>query len=246
MSALNLLTKLAGPSRFSGAPFGVDIEAFCHALQARGGVGVYVTRDDRVAEAALRVASFMAPSLEIVSIPNWDTLPYDRVSPTAGVAAKRCAGLARLAQGAGKKPLLVVTTATALVQKAPAVETLKQASLFVSVGDEIDQKDLIEYLTINGYVRSGTVRERGEFAIRGGLIDLFPPTAKEPVRLDFFGDTLESIRTFDADTQLSVMKKSSFELVAMSEIQLNDAGIKRFRETYVRTFGATTRDDALY
>ena len=242
MSALNLLTKLAGPSRFSGAPFGVDIEAFCHALQARGGVGVYVTRDDRVAEAALRVASFMAPSLEIVSIPNWDTLPYDRVSPTAGVAAKRCAGLARLAQGAGKKPLLVVTTATALVQKAPAVETLKQASLFVSVGDEIDQKDLIEYLTINGYVRSGTVRERGEFAIRGGLIDLFPPTAKEPVRLDFFGDTLDGLRSFDPETQISTGTLKNVAFAPVSEILFSDDVLAEFRTRYLTAFGAPDGD----
>ena len=111
MSTTDLLAKIALPTRFCGAPFGVDINAFCKALEARGGIGVYVARDDRVAEAAQRVAQFMMPALEAVSIPGWDTLPYDRVSPTAGIAARRCAGLARLAQGAGDKPLLVVTTA---------------------------------------------------------------------------------------------------------------------------------------
>ena len=84
MNTTDLLVKLAGPSRFSGAPFGVDVGAFCEALQARGGVGVYVARDDRVADAALRVAGFVAPGLETVAIPGWDTLPFDRISPLRG------------------------------------------------------------------------------------------------------------------------------------------------------------------
>lgn len=241
MTALELLKNLAGPSQFGGAPFGVDIQAFCTALKVRGGVGVYVARDDRVAEAAARVASFMAPALETVSIPNWDTLPYDRVSPTAGVAAKRCAGLARLAQGTSG-PLLVITTASALVQRVPPLETLKQASLFVSVGDELDQKDLIEYLTINGYVRSGTVRERGEFAIRGGLIDLFSPTAKEPVRLDFFGDTLEALRSFDPETQISTNTLKEIAFAPVSEILFTDDVLGEFRTRYLTAFGAPDGD----
>ena len=241
MTAPDLLKALKAPSQFGGAPFGVDLEVFCAAAEARGGVGVYVARDDRVAEAALRIASFMAPTLETVSIPSWDTLPYDRVSPTAGVAAKRCAGLARLAQG-GETPLLAITTASALVQRAPPVETLRQASLFVSVGQDIDQKELIEYLTFNGYVRSSTVRERGEFAIRGGLIDLFSPTAKEPVRLDFFGDTLDALRSFDPETQISTGTLKEIAFAPVSEILFTDEVLADFRTRYLTAFGAPDGD----
>lgn len=241
MAALELLKNLAGQSRLSGAPFGVDVEAFCMALQARGGVGVYVARDDRVADAALRVANFMAPALETVAIPSWDTLPYDRVSPSAGVAARRCAGLARLARGT-EGALLVVTTAASLVQRAPAVETLEKASLFVSVGHEVDQKELIEYLTVNGYVRAGTVRERGEFAIRGGLIDLFSPTASEPVRLDFFGDMLDGLRRFDPETQMTTGKLKSIAFTPVSEILFSDDVLADFRTRYLTALGAPDGD----
>lgn len=241
MASLDILKKLAGSSKFGGAPFGVDIEAFCQAVQERGGVGVYVARDDRVAEAAIQVAGFMAPALESVAIPNWDTLPYDRVSPTASVAARRCAGLARLARGSDK-PLLVVTTATSLVQRVPALETLKQASLFVSVGEDVEQNDLIEYLTVNGYVRASTVRERGEFAIRGGLIDLFPPTAAEPVRMDFFGNTLDALRSFDPETQISTGSLKTVAFAPVSEILFSDEVLGAFRNGYLTAFGAPDGD----
>ena len=242
MTTIDLLSNLAGSMRFSGAPFGSDVKAFCAALQQRGGVGVYVARDDRTAAAAIQIAEFMAPTLETVSIPGWDTLPYDRVSPTAGIAARRCAGLARLAKGANSKPLLAITTASSLVQRVPDLETLKRASLIVSVGDEVEQNSLIEYLTVNGYVRAGTVRERGEFAIRGGLIDLFAPTQSEPVRLDFFGDTLDGLRTFDPETQISTGKLESISFAPVSEILFSDDVLTDFRTRYLDAFGAPDGD----
>ena len=91
MTPVELLKSLSGSAALSGAPFGADLIAFCAALEARGGVGLYVARDDKTAATARRVAQFAAPRLEQVDLPSWDTLPYDRVSPTAGVAARRCA-----------------------------------------------------------------------------------------------------------------------------------------------------------
>ncbi|MEO9968412.1 MAG: transcription-repair coupling factor [Hyphomonadaceae bacterium] len=241
MSDIDFLSRLTGMSQFGGAPFGVDIDAFCNALIARGGVGIYVARDDRTADAALNIASFIAPSLERISIPGWDILPYDRVSPSAGLAAKRCAGLARLAQGT-QTPLLVVTTASSLVQRVPPIETMKASSFFVKLGDSVEQSTLTDYLSVNGYVRAGTVRERGEFAIRGGIIDLFSPTSDQPVRLDFFGDTLDGLRSFDPETQRTTGQLKNIAFAPVSEILFSDDGLGDFRTRYLEAFGAPDGD----
>ncbi|MEO1476515.1 MAG: transcription-repair coupling factor, partial [Pseudomonadota bacterium] len=217
------------------------MEALCQAAQQAGGIALYVARDDRTASAAAKLAEFYAPSLERVILPGWDTLPYDRVSPTAGLAAKRCAGLARLAQGVDSS-LLVITTASSLVQRVPPLETLKRSSFFVAEGDDVDQSELTDYLTVNGYVRASTVRERGEFAIRGGLIDLFPPTADAPIRLDFFGTTIDSLRSFDPETQRTIgpLKRAGFAPV--SEILFSEDVLTDFRTRYLEAFGAPDGD----
>ncbi len=102
------------------------------------------------------------------------------------------------------------------------------------------------WLEHNGYNRTSTVRESGEYAVRGGILDLFPAGLDQPVRLDFFGDTLESIRTFDAESQRTLMDMRGLDLMPVSEFQLTTETIRRFRMGYVAAFGAPRRDDALY
>ncbi|KCZ94667.1 transcription-repair coupling factor [Hyphomonas johnsonii] len=243
MTPVDLLKSLSGPASFAGAPFGADMIAFCGALSARGGVGLYVARDDKVASTARRLAQFIAPRLDCIELPGWDTLPYDRISPTPGVAARRCAGLARLARyDAAQGPLLVITTATSIVQRVPPVSTMRRASFSVSTGHTVSQKDLTDYLSMNGYVRASTVREQGEFAIRGGIIDIFPPTAGEPYRLDFFGDALETLRTFDTETQRSTGDANSVAFAPVSELLFDDDILSVFRERYLATFGPPSGD----
>ncbi len=243
MTARDLIKAVSGPALFAGAPFGSDLIAFCEGLIARGGIGVYVARDDRLAATARRMALFAAPRLEQVDLPGWDVLPYDRISPTPAVAARRCAGLARLSQYAPEQgPLLVVTTASSLVQKLPPVETLRRASYAIRVGESIKPQDLTGYLAVNGYIRAGTVREQGEYAMRGGIIDIFPPTAPEPFRLDFFGDTLETLRTFDTETQRSTGVAQSVTFAPVSEILFDDGILSAFRERYLSTFGPPSGD----
>ena len=113
-------------------------------------------------------------------------------------------------------------------------------------GNVIDTADILAWLEINGFIRTGTVRETGEYAVRGGIIDLFPAGLPNPVRLDFFGDALESIRTFDPESQRTIGTLRALDLVPMSEVRLTTETIKRFRQSYVATFGAPTRDDRLY
>lgn len=238
----------------SGVPDGMEALALADMMRAmvvsksKGGLSlVFIARDGNRLSMIEEALQFFAPNVDVISLPAWDCLPYDRVSPSASVSAQRMAALSKLGTlDAITKPSILLMTANAALQKIPASQTLSDKVLTGKPGSRFDMNQIVGWLEDNGFDRTPTVRERGEYAVRGGIIDLYAPGDGDPLRLDFFGDTLESIRTFDTDTQRSVAQKKSFDLVPMSEIHLNEAAIKRFREAYVRTFGATTRDDALY
>ncbi len=215
-------------------------------VKARGGQSVFVARDSARASAFIDALGFFARDVEVLRLPNWDCLPFDRIGPSAAIAAQRMATLHRLALAEpAPKPRVLVTTVSGLLQRNPPRAALKQASFLARVGQDVDVADLERYFAINGYVRASTVSERGEFAIRGGVIDVFAPGAEEPVRLDLFGDTLESIRGFDPETQRSTRQLKAADLLPVSEVLLDAAGISRFRTGYVAAFGAPG-DDPLY
>ncbi|MGI9169745.1 MAG: CarD family transcriptional regulator, partial [Caulobacteraceae bacterium] len=140
---------------------------------------------------------------------------------------------------------LLVTTAPALLQRVPPRAAVNRAGYAAAVGAGVDIADLERCFAVNGYHRASTVSERGEFAVRGGVIDVFPPGGEEPVRLDLFGDTLESIRAFDRETQRSTRQLKSVDLLPVSEALLDAAAIARFRTGYLAAFGAPG-DDPLY
>jgi transcription-repair coupling factor (superfamily II helicase) len=140
----------------------------------------------------------------------------------------------------------VLTTVNAIVQRVPAREIIAAQALSVAPGHVVPMDSIVSWLEHNGYNRSSTVREPGEYAVRGGILDLFPAGLEQPVRFDFFGDTLESIRTFDAETQRTLLDMRALDLVPISEFQLVTETIRRFRMGYVAAFGAPERDDLLY
>ena len=142
-------------------------------------------------------------------------------------------------------PLVVIITVPALLQRVPPKAAIAKASYLAKAGQDVAVADLERYFAVNGYARASTVSERGEFAIRGGVIDVYPPTAAEPVRLDLFGDTLESIRAFDPETQRSTRQLKSVDLLPVSEVLIDKESIARFRSGYVAAFGAVS-DDPLY
>ena len=244
MSSTPSLAHLSAPTNIGGAPFGVDLKALQDALREKGsGTGLYVARDDKTAATALKLAEFLAPDMDRVLLPGWDILPYDRVSPSAAVASQRCAALSRIAQQAPSgKPLLVVTTGSSLIQRVPPRETMKAASFSMTVGEDVLESELTDYLSINGYIRSSTVSERGEYAIRGGIIDIYPPTSAEPVRLDLFGDTLDQLKAFDPESQVSTRTLTSATLAPVSEILFSSDTLSLFREQYLATLGAPAGD----
>src|SRR6201996_1419398 len=229
-----------------GAPEGFDALVMADIVRARKGLTVFVSRDGTRMSAFAEAFRFFAPEVEVLTFPAWDCLPYDRIGPSAGIAALRMTTLSRLVDGAeDKTPRLLMTTVPALLQRVPPQSSVKRAGYSAKVGNVVEIADLEAYFAINGYQRASTVSEKGEFAIRGGVIDVFPPTAEEPVRLDLFGDTLESIRGFDPETQRSTRQLKDVSLLPVSEALLDKDAVSRFRSGYLETFGAPG-DDPLY
>ncbi|MGI9371945.1 MAG: transcription-repair coupling factor [Hyphomicrobiales bacterium] len=209
---------------------------------------LHITRDDaRMADLSAAL-EFFAPDIDVLRFPAWDCLPYDRVSPRSEIVARRVKVLADLAgrKEISKTPLVVLTTVNAALQRVPSVEMIRQSHWQASPGNLIDLSGLQTFLSENGFARTGTVVDPGDYAIRGGIIDVFTPGASEPVRLDLFGDSLESIRTFDPQTQRTTGQLKSVNLLPAGELRLTPETIGRFRTRYAAEFGGITSSDPLY
>jgi transcription-repair coupling factor (superfamily II helicase) len=203
---------------------------------------LYVARDGVRANQLAEMIAFFAPELAVAVLPAWDCLPYDRVSPHADLMAARLDTLARLLEAGEGQPRLVVTTVNALLQKVPPPDALRSGLFVARAGERIDRAQLLACLARNGYRRSGSVVEPGEYAVRGGIVDIFPSGSERPLRLDLFGDELERIRTFDPLTQRSLGEAGGVRLRPVSEVLLDGASIERFRVGYLKRFGAATGD----
>ncbi|BDW99563.1 transcription-repair-coupling factor [Maricaulis maris] len=246
VSEIEMVAAVHGRATVCGAPEGLDALVFADTARLRGGVNIFIARDDSRAAAFVAALQFFAPDTELLRLPAWDCQPYDRISPSPRVAARRAATLAKLASGALTGTTLVVTTVNAMAQRCPPREVLQQAGLSLRPGGTVDIDELTRHFTVNGYARTATVMEPGDFAVRGGVVDVYPPGAAEPVRLDFFGDTLESIRAFDPETQRSLRQLKGIEFTPVSEVLLDEASISRFRSGFVKTFGAVRGGDPVY
>ncbi|OYU72190.1 MAG: hypothetical protein CFE32_24485, partial [Alphaproteobacteria bacterium PA3] len=162
------------------------------------------------------------------------------------VTSERLATLAAL-QRKTDKPQLLITTANAATQRVLTPFRIRQLTAHLAPGARIDRDKLAELLQANGYVRTDTVADAGEFAVRGGLVDLFPSGMPHGLRLDFFGDEIETVRTFDpSDQRTTGRADEGFTLLPASEALLDEDGIKRFRTRYRDLFGATATGDPLY
>jgi transcription-repair coupling factor (superfamily II helicase) len=208
---------------------------------------VVICRDGPRMAALARGLAFFAPDIPVLEFPAWDCLPYDRVSPHAGVMAQRMMTLARLATTRGhEKASILLTTVNAALQRVPPRDCVSGQSLSAAPGNVLGMDHVVGWLELNGYLRASTVREPGEYAVRGGILDLFPPGMDDPVRFDFFGDTLETIRAFDPETQRTQYDMRALNLVPVAEFQLTTETIRKFRTGYVAAFGASTPGDMLY
>ena len=230
---------------------GLIIADMARAVTARGHAAatslVLVCRDGPRMAAVARALDFFSPDLAVQEFPAWDCLPYDRVSPHPGFLAQRMTALSRLARARdGGRPSVLLTTVNAALQRVPARDFVARQCLSVAPGQVLAMDDITQWLELNGFMRASTVREAGDYAVRGGIIDLYAPGMGEPVRLDFFGNTLETIRSFDPESQRTTDQLRALDLVPVAEFQLTSETIRRFRLGYVAAFGAPAPDDVLY
>ncbi|MFZ7093672.1 transcription-repair coupling factor [Primorskyibacter sp. 2E233] len=228
-----------------GAPEGFDATLLLKEMARADGPVIHVARDDKRLASMRDALAFFAPDVPVMSFPAWDCLPYDRVSPNADISAARMATLAGLVHGMPGQYILL-TTLSAATQRLPARSILKEAAFAARVGDRVDEEALRNFLVRMGFSQAPTVTEPGDYAIRGGIIDIFPPGSGGPVRLDFFGDVLDGARRFDPVSQRTTEKLDLVELAPVSEVILDEAGITRFRQNYRIEFGAAGTDDPLY
>jgi transcription-repair coupling factor (superfamily II helicase) len=238
------------PLTLAGVPSGflpwlaADLARAAHGTGG-GGRAVAIVADEAAMRALAETAPLFAPEVEVLTLPGWDCLPYDRASPALRVMAERLATLSAL-QAKREKPQLLVATASAATQRLLTAFRVRQLTRKIAEGERIEREALVDQLNALGYHRSDTVAEHGEYAVRGSLIDVFPAGEEQALRLDFFGDEIDSLRRFDPADQRSTDKAKAFTLMPASEALLDPENIKRFRSRYREKFGATATQDPLY
>jgi transcription-repair coupling factor (superfamily II helicase) len=236
----------------AGAPEGLDALVLSCLVNecaepGKAGLILHIARDDRRVDALENALTFFAGQTRVISFPAWDTVPYDRVGPNTEIVAKRITALAKLTLSSRKEPTIVLTTVNAILQRIAPRAFLRESLKPIAPGQRLDLNRLAKRLTQSGFVRVGQVMEPGEFAVRGGIVDLYPPGRSSPIRLDFFGDTLESIKSFDASTQRTTKLIQKFVLMPISEVAFGESAIALFRQRYVALFGgAASSEDPLY
>jgi transcription-repair coupling factor (superfamily II helicase) len=210
-----------------------------------GARAVVIAADEAAMRALADTVPIFAPEVEVLTLPAWDCLPYDRASPALRVMAERLATLTAL-QAPRKAPQLLIVTANAATQRVLTPFRLRQLTRRLAEGEKVERDSLVELLVANGYQRTDAVHDAGEFAVRGSILDLFPAGEKQALRLDFFGDEIETMRRFDPADQRSTGSAGAFTLMPASEALLDAGSIKRFRARYREKFGANATGDPIY
>lgn len=248
MTDLQRILKAGAPLTLARAPIGFQpwlLADLARAAAARDGRLVFVAPDDQAMQAVVDAAAYFAPELSVLHFPAWDCLPYDRASPALRATSDRLATLHAL-QTKPQGPLLIATTVNAITQRVLTPFRIRQLVARLAPGERIDRDKLAALLQANGYVRTDTVTDPGEYAVRGGLVDLFPSGEPHALRLDFFGDEIENVRQFDAADQRTIGTVKGFTLLPASEALLDEESIKRFRSRYRERFGASATGDPIY
>jgi len=250
LAALPLLVpKLPAPGRklrTSALPGSADAIALAqlavHCVKEKRMLAV-VSADALAAQRLADEIPWFAPGLEVALLPDWETLPYDPFSPHHDLVSERLATLYRVSRG--ECDVLVVAATTALYRLAPP-SYLAAFTFFLKQGTRLDVNALRAQLSLAGYQHVTQVVSPGEFSVRGGLIDLFPMGSALPYRLDLFGDDIESIRTFDVDTQRTLYPMPDVRLLPAREFPLDESGRTRFRSRYREVFEGDPLKSPLY
>lgn len=216
-----------------------DSFALASAAKNNEGLTVVITIDSHEAlRLEHEIAFFLGEKKSIHHFPDWETLPYDLYSPLPEIVSDRLKTLARLPEtGNG----LVIVSANTLLQKLPPREHILAHAFSLARGDRLNLDETRKRLDLGGYQNVSQVLQHGEFAIRGSIIDLFPMGHSTPFRIELFDDEVESIRTFDPESQCSLEKIDRIELFPAREFQLDDDSIKQFRQGFRNAFPGKER-----
>ena len=208
---------------------------------------LYIVSDGISLENTADLLKVLAPEIDVLKLPAWDTVPYDRVSPNIEITAERVQTLCALAKNpTPKKPRIIIASIGAAMQKLPLKKIFLNSIREIKIGSELKFEDFIHYAAINGYTKVEQVMEAGEYAVRGDILDIFPVGTDEPLRIDLFGDEVERIRTFDVLTQRTTNELEKYTFQVMGELSLDQNSIKTFRSKYRELFGAVSQTDELY
>ncbi len=219
--------------------------AIARATKIHQGLSLVITADT---SSALRLESELtfyaqAEGLPVLHLADWETLPYDTISPHQDIISERLSTLYRLPNT--RQGILVVPI-TSLLQRLMPQTYLVGNSLMLAVGEILNVEQLRSNLEKAGYHCVDTVYEHGEFAVRGSLIDLFPMGSDHPFRIELFDDEVETLRTFDPETQLTLDKVEKIQLLPAKEFPLNKAGINLFKQQWLERFEVSVKDCPVY
>ncbi len=237
-------SKIANHEKVIFTPVPDGSEAFILkdlAKSEKNGI-LHICKNDFYLDKIREILEFIAPELDVFEFPAWDINPYDNVSPSTRVTSKRLKALAKIANGNSKNHI-ILTTASACIQKNIPKDVIKKSSLSLNKGNEIKRDLITEFLVNNSYINVGAASDNGEFSLRGSIIDIFPPAQEFGIRVDFFGDEIESIRKYDPLTQISHGDIDGYDLIPASEIILNKQNIERFKENFISKFGLKASDN---
>lgn len=245
MIDLQRILRADSPLTLASVPAGFTPLLLADLARGARGITLYIAPDDAVMRSLADTIPFFAPDLEILQFPAWDCLPYDRASPSTVITSQRMATLNALQQPS-KTKRIVLTTIGAIIQRVVTPFRIRQTGAILASGVSIGREKLAGLLQSNGYFRVDTVAEAGEFAIRGSLVDLIPAGSEDGLRLDFFGDEIETIRRFSPQDQRSIGTVDRFALLPAVETLMDEDAVRRFRTQYRDLFGATATGDPLY
>lgn len=240
---LPILSAAAGKQHCGNLPGAALSLAIAEAASAAKRFTLLLTADSQSAERLEQELKFFAPDLPVLHFPDWETLPYDLFSPHQDIISQRIASLYRLPELV--HGVLVVPITTALHRLAPT-SFLLGSSLVLDVGQKLDVDAMRTRLEASGYRYVDTVYEHGEFTVRGALIDLFPMGSKLPYRIDLFDDEIETLRTFEPETQRSIDKVDSVRLLPAKEFPLQKEAVTRFKARFRERFDVDFRRSPIF
>jgi transcription-repair coupling factor (superfamily II helicase) len=245
-SATSLPSTPSRSAIIAGCPLAAQPLLLSAMIRARKRSLIHIAASERDAEQLALAFGFIDPELPIYQFPAWDCLPYDRTAPSNASSAERLATLSAMLHHTGDTSYIVITTPAAVHQRIIPQQILRDHVVQVSKGQTLPLTRLTELFTSLGFQRVGKVMEAGEFAVRGSIVDVFAPGHSMATRLDFFGDELESLRSFDPLTQISADPIESLSLHPISEVILSAETIDRFRLSYRELSTAPPKNDPLY